>query len=213
MSIQTDVDNIVGVGSVFNLALNVAGIINNKKNVAIYTSIKGQKGVNILEGKLSAISNVVGTNYFLKNQTAIMTAEIVESSKLSEHPLEDGKVFADNKIILPTEINIQIAIQSRDYKSIIDTIRDYKNNNIMLYVETKFGVYRNMQIIAMPATLNVENISSITFSIKLREVLVSQNLSSMTADTVADVSNATTQNIGYQAGIETEEQVGVFGRA
>ena len=65
----------------------------------------------------------------------------------------------------------------------------------------------------MPATLNVENISSITFSIKLREVLVSQNLSSMTADTVADVSNATTQNIGYQAGIETEEQVGVFGRA
>ena len=211
MSIQTDIDSLLGGGvSVFNLALNVAGIIQNRKNVAIYVQQKGTKGENILEGMLGAVSSITGGSSFLTGSGVIMSAEIVENSKLAEHPLEDGTVSADNKVLLPTEINIQITLQATDYKDIIAKIKDYKNNNIMIYVETKFGVYRNMQIVSIPTTLNADNISRITFSIKLREILVAENLVEMSADTVADVSNATSQNTGYKTGIATELNTGAF---
>lgn len=208
MSIQTDIDSLLGgVISVFNLALNVAGIIQNKKNVAIYTSVKGKKGTNILDGALNAISSITGGSSFLTGQNAIMSAEISEQSRLAEHPLENGQVFTDNKIILPTEISIQITLQSIEYKDIIDKIKDYMNNRIMLYVETKFAVYRNMQIVSIPVTLNADNISRITFSIRLREVLFAQDLNKVETANVSDMSSVKT---GTATGVETELDTGVF---
>lgn len=214
MSIQTDIDSLIGGVSVFNLALNTAGIINNKKNVAIYVvDDKTKQQTNILEGSLGALSGISNFASMIDDSGVVMSAEIIESSKLSEHPLEDGKVSADNKVQLPTEINIQIVLQAQDYKDRLQQIKDYRDNRTMLIVRTNFGVYKNMQIVSIPCNLNVDNVSRVTFNIKLREVLVAENLVEMSADTVADVSNATTQNTGYATGISTELETGAFGRA
>lgn len=211
MSIQTDIDSLIGGVSVFNLALNVAGIINNKKNVAIYVKNKETKREeNILEGNLGRFSGITGFASMIDDSGIVMSAEIVENSKLAEHPLENGEILADNKIELPTEINIQITLQAQDYKDRLSQIRDYKNNNVMLSVKTKFGRYDNMQIISMPCNLNVDNINRVSFTLKLRQVIVAEDLEKMSADTVADKSNANTENIGYKTGTTTEIETSFF---
>lgn len=193
MSIQTNIDSLIGSVSLFNLALNVAGIINNKKNVALYVVEKGKK-TNILEGnigRLSGISNIAGK---IDDTGVVMTAEVIEDCRLTEHPLEDGKVLADNKVKLPTEINVQITLQPQDYKDKLELLKKYKNENQMIYIETKFGSYPNMQIVNMPCNMNINNINRLTFNVKFREVLVAgQDITKPESVNDSDMVNTGTQ--------------------
>ena len=198
MSIQTDIDSLVGGVSVFNLALNVAGIINNKKNVALYVldDNTGQK-TNILEGSLGRLSGVTNVAGKLDDSGIVLSAEVIEDCKLTEHPLENGQVLADNKVIMPTEINVQITLPAQDYKDKLETLKKYKDENQMIYVETKFGSYPNMQIVNIPCNMNINNINRLTFNIKLREVLVAGRNVPVTEN----VSDMDTINTGTQTGI------------
>lgn len=198
MSIQTDIDSLVGGVSVFNLALNVAGIINNKKNVALYVLDynTGQKA-NILEGSLGRLSGVTNVAGKIDDSGIVLSAEVIEDCKLTEHPLENGQVLADNKVIMPTEINVQITLPAQDYKDKLETLKKYKDENQMIYVETKFGSYPNMQIVNIPCNMNINNINRLTFNIKLREVLVAGRNIPVTEN----VSDMDTINTGTQTGI------------
>lgn len=174
MSIQTNIDNLLGNISVFNLALNTAGILNNKKNIALYTlnETTGAKE-NILEngsllGTIDKYTSLVGIT------PAIIDAEISETCKLAEHPLEDGKIRADNKIQMPTEITVKIALPALQYEDVWNKIQELKRNNTMILVQTKTGNYENMQIVAIPFSLNVNNVSRVTFTLRLRQVLVAE---------------------------------------
>lgn len=218
MSIQTDIDSLVGGVSVFNLALNVAGIINNKKNVALYVIEEEHKGtgntvyvgnfegessitkinkINILEGSLGRLSGVTNVAGKLDDSGIVLSAEVIEDCKLTEHPLENGQVLADNKVIMPTEINVQITLPAQDYKDKLETLKKYKDENQMIYVETKFGSYPNMQIVNIPCNMNINNINRLTFNIKLREVLVAGRNIPVTEN----VSDMDTINTGTQTGI------------
>lgn len=198
MSIQTDIDSLIGGVSVFNLALNVAGIINNKKNVALYVldDNTGQK-TNILEGSLGRLSGITNVAGKLDDSGIVLSAEVIEDCKLTEHPLENGQVLADNKVIMPTEINVQITLPAQDYKDKLETLKKYKDENQMIYVETKFGSYPNMQIVNIPCNMNINNINRLTFNIKLREVLVAGRNIPVTEN----VSDMDTINTGTQTGI------------
>ena len=194
---QIRIDEMLGGISVFNLALNVAGIINNKKNVSLYT-INEQTGAkeDILDsgsilGNIDKYSDMIGVT------PAIIDVEVTETCKLAEHPLENGKVRADNKIMMPTEITVRIALPAAQYKDVWDKLKTLKNDNTMIWVQTKNEIYKNMQIIAMPFSLNVNNVSRITLSLKLREILVSQTYA--IAQT-AGVADSDTYNIGEVSG-------------
>ena len=215
MSFQTDIDSLIGGVSVFNLALNVAGIINNKKNVAIYvieeneenSATKQIKKTNILEGSLGRLGGMTNLASKIDGSGFIMSADIVEQSKLTEHPLEDGKVVADNKVKMPTEITVRITLQSTDYKDKLNMLKKYKDDNQMLYVETKFGGYMNMQIVSMPCNLNATNVSRLTFEVRLREVLVLQDMAKQTANE----NDANTIDTGTMTGITKTLNSVVFG--
>lgn len=200
MSIQTDIDGLIGGISVFSLALNVAGIINNKKNVALYT-INEQTGAkeDILESG-SILGNIDRYSGLIGITPAIIDAEITETCRLAEHPLENGRVRADNKIIMPTEIVVKIALPAEQYEDIWNNIKELKDKNTMIWVQTKNEIYKNMQIIAMPFSLNVNNVSRITFSLRLKEVLESQTYTIVKTAGVADVD---TVSIGEVSGKET----------
>lgn len=208
MSIQTEIDGLISGVSVFNLALNVAGIINNKKNVALYViDDKTGKKTNILEGSLGRLSGVTNLASKIDDMGVVMSAEVVEDCKLTEHPLENGQVLADNKVILPTEINVQITLPAQDYKDKLATLKKYKDENKMIYIETKFGSYFNMQIVSIPCSMNINNINRLTFNVKFREVLVSgQNI--VVPENVAD---SDTINTGTQSGILKSLSSVVFG--
>lgn len=190
-TIQREIDSSIAGVSVFNLALNVAGLIFNKKNVALY--IKDEKTgklTNILEGgagKIGDYTNIFGIS------PAIMTAEIREQYRLAEHPLEDGKVAIDNKVKLPIEVDVKITLPPMEYKKTLEKLREYNQKNQMIYIETNYGNYDNMQIIGLPATLNSENINRITFTVRFKEVLVAVNTEKAKTENKND---ADTQNIG-----------------
>lgn len=225
MSFQTDLDSLLGGGvSVFNLALNVAGIINNNKNVAIFlveeettvsdtTSISGNTSVNkirktnILEGALGRLGGITSIASKIDGTGVVMSAEIIEESKLTEHPLENGQVLADNKVKLPTVIDVKVTLPAVDYKDMIDNIKKYKNKNKMFRIETKFGSYDNMQIISLPCNLNVDNVERLTFNIKFREVLIMSDIKTQTASD----NDTDTINTGTTTGIGTILNRVVFG--
>lgn len=224
MSFQTDIDSLLGGGvSVFNLALNVAGIINNQRNVAIYlveeetnvsdttyisgnTSVKLKK-TNILEGVLSRFGGITSIASKIDGTGVVMSADVIEESKLTEHPLENGQVLADNKVKLPTQIDVKVTLPAVDYKDMLENIRTYKNQNKMFRIETKFGSYDNMQIVSIPCNLNVDNVERLTFNIKFKQVLIMSNFEIQTASE----NDTDTINTGTTTGVGTILNRVVFG--
>lgn len=196
---QTKIDELIGGISVFNLALNVAGIINNQKNVTLYSAEDERIPKDMLDsgsilGNIDKYTNLVGVT------PAIIDIEVNENCKLAEHPLENGKVRADNKIIMPTEITVKIALPAENYKDIWDKIKELKTNNTMIWVQTKNEIYKNMQIIALPFSLNVNNVSRITFSLRLREVLVANDTANLGIS--KQLADENTVKTGNKYGIE-----------
>lgn len=198
-TIQSEIDSSIAGVSVFNLALNVAGLIFNKKNVAIYKLKEDGGKEDILGNKLGVIGDK--TNVFGSN-ASIMTAEIREQSTLTEQPLEDGTVQADNKVKIPTEIDIKITLPFLVYKSYIEKIKEYKDNNQSLYIETKFANYKNMQIVGIPVMLNFENINRITFTVRFKEVLEAEKKEKIKMENSSDTN---TKDIGLMTGVEVSE--------
>lgn len=169
---QIRIDEMLGGISVFNLALNVAGIINNKKNVALYI-IDDKTGAKqeILTGSKGIIGTVREITTLLGTNTMIMDAEVQQESKLTEQPLETGAVTSDYKIKMPTIVTVTVVLPAQDYQDILAELQQYKDDAQMIYIETKYGNFKNMQIVGIPCRMTVENISRITFSIRFKEVL------------------------------------------
>lgn len=229
MPFQTDIDSLLGGGvSVFNLALNVAGIINNKKNVALYVieeehigtgntvfvgNFEGESSTtrlrktNILEGSLGRLSGITSIASKIDGTGVVMSADVIEESKLTEHPLENGQVLADNKVKLPTQIDVKVTLPAVDYKDMLENIRTYKNQNKMFRIETKFGSYDNMQIVSIPCNLNVDNVERLTFNIKFKQVLIMSNFEIQTAND----NDTDTINTGTTTGVGTILNRVVFG--
>lgn len=197
---QIRLDEALGSVSVFNLALNVAGIINNKKNVALYiideqTGAKKEilTGSNGIIGQIREVTTIVGSN------SIIMDAEVQEESKLTEQPLETGTVTSDYKIKMPTTVTVTMVLPAYDYQDILADLKQYKDDAQMIYIETKYGNFKNMQIVGIPCNMNVENISRITFSIKFKEVL---NIDKDIKRVKAALADYTTVNTGNKLGLE-----------
>ena len=192
---QITIDESFGNISLFNLALNVAGIINNKKNVALYiiNEKTGKKqeiltGTSGILGQVREITTMVGTN------SAIIDAEIRQESKLTEQPLETGAVTSDYKIKMPTQVSVRIALPAVDYQDILAELQQYKDDAQMIYIETKQGSYKNMQITEIPCTLNVDNIDRVTFTIRFKEVLLAEPINNIATALFADQDTISTGN-------------------
>lgn len=205
---QIEMDELIGSISVFNLALNVAGIINNKKNVALYIIDEktGKKqeiltGASGILGQVRDITTMIGTN------SAIIDAEIRQESKLTEQPLETGAVTSDYKIKMPTQISVRIALPAVDYQDILEELQQYKDDAQMIYIETKQGSYKNMQITEIPCPLNVDNIDRVTMTIRFKEVLLSEPINNIATASVSDMDTIST---GNKVGIEISDDVGVL---
>lgn len=197
---QIRIDEALGSISVFNLALNVAGIINNKKNVALYI-IDDKTGAKqeILTGSSGVIGKIRDVTTIIGSNSIIMDAEVNEESKLTEQPLETGAVTSDYKIKMPTTITVTMVLPAYDYQDILAELKKYKDDAQMIYIETKYGSFKNMQIVGIPCNMNVENISRITFAIKFKEVLGADKDKKRLA---AGLSDYTTVNTGNKLGLE-----------
>jgi hypothetical protein len=101
------------------------------------------------------------------------------------HPVEDGTSVTDHKVINPIDIELSMIINSADYRSVYQTIKQHFIKSTLLVVQTRTDVYRSMIISAMPHDEDPAIFDSVTIAVKLSEV----KFATFTAGTAPKVSS------------------------
>lgn len=201
-SIQQQIDQMLGSGfSATNLALNIAGTVqlaNNGKKVFIATNDKDNPKellVSSAQDGLGFAAEYVGLN------SVIMYAEVKESSKICEHPLEDGSVIADHQIQMPVEIRLQIVMPYYFYDTIVTELRNLKEQGTLVSVHTQGGIYTDMVFVDIPHKEDVSNVDRLSFDCTLKQaILVKGERSILAEKDVIQKSNASTVKSGTKQG-------------
>lgn len=99
-----------------------------------------------------------------------LTASVVETALLMEHPLEDGATIADHIVFDPISISLPlIMVGELEYRSTYALIRSTFNSGTRLTVVTRTGSYPNMVIEEMPHEESAEYFNAVTMRLQLRE--------------------------------------------
>lgn len=128
-----------------------------------------------------------------------LKATIKEEAKVFEHPIETGATITDFRIIQPIEIELSLMLNSEDYKSVYQQIRQLFLNGELLVVQTKAGVYDNQLIQAMPHEEDPAQYDAITLALKLKQAqFVTPQFASLPPRQVKNKSNSSTVSRGEQ---------------
>jgi hypothetical protein len=131
-----------------------------------------------------------------------MKAEVKETAKLMEHPVETGVTITDHRIIDPIEIQILFHVGTDQYRSIYEEIKKYFNNATLLTVQTRTSNYANMLIQELPHGEVPEVFDAIVMNLSFKEVLfVEAQFSTLPAKKVANPANASTKDRGQLNGV------------
>jgi hypothetical protein len=202
--------------------LNGVGSILQNKNVSIWTNPKqnaSNTGIwkylpitdisttitNLRKNSQSEILTGTGRNPAVNTavnallpsiQAAILDAKINESSKVPEHPLEDGSVIADNYVINPVEITIRLACSSYTLVKIEKEIDDLFRNKDFVSIRTKGGIYNDMVLQNKPRELTSENVDRVVFDLHFKQILTmyKSQVTQMTKENIAKADDANTVN-------------------
>lgn len=98
-------------------------------------------------------------------------ADIDISSDLCDHPIETGQVITDSSIQNPVSAEVKIAMPTAFYTKIYEEIKKYYTEKRKIILLTKFGVYQNMVIQAMPYKLENATSDRPVVSLSLREIM------------------------------------------
>jgi len=108
-------------------------------------------------------------NQLFKHARA-MKAVVKEQSKVMEHPVENGTVITDHRIILPVEIELTLVLLAEDYANVYKNIRQYYLNGTLLVVQTRSDVYSNQIIDSMPHEEDPTQYDVIALILNLKQV-------------------------------------------
>ena len=158
--------------SLFNIGLNIYGQIKRNKNVSIWT--QGNPPREVLVG--SVINNTNKAGQFvaetLSRGSVIMSCKASAPSKMCEHPVENGSVMTDHKVILPKQCTITIAMPAYYQDIVIKEIEKYHKESTPLSVHDSGMIYNNMVITDYPHTTDVKTANRLVFTIEMKEIIV-----------------------------------------
>ena len=113
------------------------------------------------------------------------------SSDLCDHPTETGSVITDNAIINPISMKVQVAMPTALYTRIYAQMVKYFQEKRFILVQTKFAMYRNMVIQAMPYKLDNATVDRPVIELSLRQVMeVSPQYTNATQNTGDSIQNS-----------------------
>lgn len=124
-----------------------------------------------------------------------MSADVHPRSKLLDHPLEQGQIVSDHKVILPLEITMPMVVVSAYYRDTYQEIWNLWKASELLNVQTRTGTYINMVIAEMPHEERVERYDAILLRMRFRQVLSNTGASNYAP---ADETMTDTQSLGFQ---------------
>lgn len=118
--------------------------------------------------KIPYISEINGFNVWgISYQDVSVSIE----SDLCDHPIETGQVITDAAIIQPVSAELNIVMPTAFYTAIYEEVAKYYREKKKIILLTKFGVYSNMVISAMPYRLEHGTVDRPIISLKLRQIM------------------------------------------
>lgn len=100
-----------------------------------------------------------------------MDANVDITSELCDHPVETGQVITDASVLNPITATVNIVMPTAFYTKIYEQVLDYFNNKKKIILLTKFGMYKNMVIKAMPYKLQHSDVDRPVISLTLRQIM------------------------------------------
>lgn len=187
-------------------------------NFGIFSNNAGQGAANVASGITGLSSAVLNSILGLPNAQASIgqlfinarpvRAEVRETSKVMEHPVESGVVLADHHIINPVEIDVRMIVSSQFYASTYSEIRQNFINATPLAVKTRVGVFSNMIIADMPHEEDPDKYDVITLNLRLKQFIIvvpgSSNASSNYQPLDATNSNALASGLQQATALGTQ---------
>lgn len=156
---------------------------------------------------MSIVVDVVGVfdsgfNQLFPDARAIK-ASIKEDAKTMEHPIEDGEVITDYRIINPVEINLSLILRPETVEDTYKLIKSYFLGEELLTVQTKVDVYSNMVVQAMPHEEDsaLQNTITLAFSVK-EAIIVEAQFGQLPPTSVAKKGDSSTVDRGQQEPVE-----------
>lgn len=118
-------------------------------------------------------------------------------SKTMEHPVEDGSTITDDRVLLPTDIQLSLILRSEDFRSAYDEIEQLYLNGTLLTVQGRTKTFRNMLIEKMPHDEDPALFDVIALALSLHEVqFVTATFGKLPASKVKKPTNASTVDRG-----------------
>lgn len=124
-----------------------------------------------------------------------MKCTVRPSARIMEHPLENGQIIADYKIILPREIIQPLIVSSDVYKDVYAEINNLFETAELLTVQTRVSNFTNMVIEKMPHEERPDMFDVVTIELSLKQVVLVQPVSNFAP---ANPTKVDTQNNGQQ---------------
>tara|TARA_R110000851_G_scaffold264875_1_gene417473 strand:- start:293 stop:793 length:501 start_codon:yes stop_codon:yes gene_type:complete len=146
---------------------------------------------------VTAILNESGEQVF--STATLLKASIGPSNTFAQHPVEDGTVVADNKIINQVRISIPMILDSNDYKDVYKAIQDTSKNGVMLSIQTRVATFNKMYIESYPSEESASMYDTVSMTINFIEQITGTVVTKKLASSnVSDNSDVDTENRGEQ---------------
>lgn len=124
-----------------------------------------------------------------------LKAVVKEDSKVMEHPVENGATITDHRIILPVEIELSLILQAADYRDTYYQIKHLFLDATLLIVQTKTDSYVNQLISSLPHEEDPALYDAIAVSLKLKQVLFANTISTFVPRSNSNKSTTDRGNI------------------
>lgn len=100
----------------------------------------------------------------------ITTASVTEESQVMSHAVETGATIVDEIVLQPISITLGVTLNSNNYRSIYQEIKQAYLSRALLTVQTKSDSYSSMVIEKIPHDEEPNVFDTITLTISLKEV-------------------------------------------
>ena len=162
-----------------------AGAFTNEDEVAVFDSSYNQAFPEARPVKVTAMPN----------------------SRLMDHPVEDGSIITDFRIIMPTSVEVSLLCAGENYKDVFQQIKEaYLEGDVFTIID-KADTYFNMMIASLPYDLSSDMMDVIPVGLKFREVLkVETQYQPLPEQKVANKNDQSTTNTGNTTPKEEPKQ-------
>ena len=126
-----------------------------------------------------------------------MKVNLMPSSKLMDHPIEDGSLQTDFRILNPLELELSVICTGKNWKTVYNQINTGYLNGELYTITTKSGVYPHMMMQAIPHDETPDMFDVLAVSIKFREVVLAvTNYTALPANQVKNTNDQSTTKTG-----------------